>query len=287
MTEILQLNPNLTQAEKDVLFNKDTERAFTGEYDNFYDDGVFVCKNCSSPLFDSQAKFDAGCGWPAFDDTFLNAVKEETDEDGRRVEILCNTCGIHLGHVFTGEKLTGKDTRHCVNSLSIQYKKRYAAGISRLVVGCGCFWGVEHWFKKLPGVLQTTVGYAGGYTENPTYSDICYTDTGHQEVLEILYKKNTISLEKLLQYFFEIHDFEQADGQGNDTGTQYLSVIFFANEEEKAIAETLIQELSDKKYKVATTLKYLTKFWKAEEYHQDYYGKNGQLPYCHIWKKLF
>lgn len=113
-------NP-LTPEEEHVIVAKGTEAPFSGEYDDFYEDGTFICRRCNTPLFSAKAKFDAHCGWPAFDDTFPHAVKEITDADGRRTEILCNTCNAHLGHVFTGEKLTDKDTRHCVNSLSIKF----------------------------------------------------------------------------------------------------------------------------------------------------------------------
>lgn len=112
---------NLTSEEKRVIDNKGTEAPFSGEYDNFYKDGTFICRKCNSPLFSSKAKFDAGCGWPSFDENFPNAVKSLPDADGQRTEIECNNCGAHLGHVFKGEHLTNKDTRHCVNSLSIRF----------------------------------------------------------------------------------------------------------------------------------------------------------------------
>jgi peptide-methionine (R)-S-oxide reductase len=111
----------LTAEEENVIVHKGTERPFTGEYDDFYVPGTFVCRRCNSPLFSSKSKFDAGCGWPAFDENFPDAVKRVTDADGYRTEIECANCGGHLGHVFEGEKMTEKDTRHCVNSLSIKF----------------------------------------------------------------------------------------------------------------------------------------------------------------------
>lgn len=111
----------LTEEEKDVIEYKGTERPFTGEYDDFYKDGTFICRRCNSPLFSAKSKFDAGCGWPSFDENFPDAVKRVTDEDGHRTEIQCANCGGHLGHVFEGEELTEKNTRHCVNSLSIRF----------------------------------------------------------------------------------------------------------------------------------------------------------------------
>ena len=114
---------NLTDEEKRVIENKGTEAPFTGEYDDFYVPGTFICRRCNLPLFSSKAKFDAHCGWPAFDENFQDAVLQVDDSDGRRTEILCANCSAHLGHVFTGEMLTDKDTRHCVNSLSIKFVK--------------------------------------------------------------------------------------------------------------------------------------------------------------------
>lgn len=112
---------DLTPEEKKVIEDKGTETPFSGKYDNFYEDGTFICRRCNAPLFSSKAKFDAGCGWPAFDENFPNAVKRIPDPDGHRTEIECANCEAHLGHVFEGERLTDNDTRHCVNSLSIRF----------------------------------------------------------------------------------------------------------------------------------------------------------------------
>lgn len=111
----------LTREEAAVIEGKGTEYAFTGEYDAFYKEGTFVCRRCNNPLFESAAKFKSGCGWPSFDDHFSGAVKRVPDPDGSRTEIECAHCGGHLGHVFEGERFTAKDTRHCVNSLSIRF----------------------------------------------------------------------------------------------------------------------------------------------------------------------
>ena len=111
----------LTAEEERIIEEKGTEAAFTGEYDDFYEDGTFICRRCNAPLFSAKAKFDAECGWPAFDDNFPEAVRRVPDPDGQRTEIECANCGGHLGHVFTGEQMTEKDTRHCVNSLSIKF----------------------------------------------------------------------------------------------------------------------------------------------------------------------
>jgi peptide-methionine (R)-S-oxide reductase len=111
----------LTPEQERVIQYKATEPPFTGEYDNFYEDGTFICRRCNAPLFSSKSKFNAGCGWPSFDESFPNAIERIPDPDGIRTEIQCTRCGGHLGHEFLGEGLTNKNTRHCVNSLSIRF----------------------------------------------------------------------------------------------------------------------------------------------------------------------
>jgi len=117
----------LTPQEERIILHKGTEAPFSGEYEDFYQDGTFLCRRCNAPLFSAKTKFDAGCGWPSFDENYPDAVKRVPDADGRRTEIQCANCGAHLGHVFTGERMTAKNTRHCVNSLSIRFFPKDAA----------------------------------------------------------------------------------------------------------------------------------------------------------------
>ncbi len=285
-------NKNLTDFEKKVVFEKATERPFSGKYNSFYDDGVYKCKVCGNPLYKSTNKFNSHSGWPSFDDAIKGAVKEIPDKDGHRVEIVCAKCGAHLGHIFKGEKFTEKNTRHCVNSVSLDFTPEKKAIIPKKEATAyfagGCFWGVEYHFEKLKGVISATNGYMGGNTDEPSYKQVCYENTGHLEVVEIKYNPRVVSYETLVKLFFEIHDPTQANGQGPDIGEQYKSAIFYNTEEEKEIVSKLIKILKDKNYDIVTkVIKADTPFWEAEDYHQNYYEKHNKKPYCHAYVKRF
>jgi len=153
----------------------------------------------------------------------------------------------------------------------------------------GCFWGVEYYFEKLNGVQSAISGYMGGHLVNPTYKDICTGNTGHFEVVQVNYDSDIIEYEDLAKLFFEIHDPTQTNGQGPDIGTQYLSAIFYENENEKNINNKLINTLKNNGYSVVTQLisKNDTVFYEAEDYHQNYYFIHNKIPYCHTYKKKF
>lgn len=278
----------LTREEEEVILHKATEEPFTGALLHNKRPGTYVCRQCDSPLYRSEDKFESGCGWPSFDDEIPGAVKRVPDKDGRRTEIICARCGGHLGHVFAGEGFTSKNVRHCVNSLSMKFvPEQKSTKTSRAIFAGGCFWGVEYYFKKAKGVIQTTVGYIGGAAKNPSYEEVSSHKTGHAEALEVVFDPTLTTYEELARLFFEIHDPTQVDRQGPDVGNQYRSEIFYLDNEQKAIAEKLIQILKSKGYSVATRVTKAGTFWKAEDYHQDYYSRTKGTPYCHTRIRRF
>lgn len=271
-----------------VVSDKGTEKPFSGEYDDFGESGTYLCRQCGLPLFRSSTKFHSGCGWPSFDEEIDGAVASVRDADGMRTEIVCARCRAHLGHVFSGEGFTDKNTRHCVNSLSLDYVSDLTVkDTEEAIYAAGCFWGVEYYFQKLPGVLKTEVGYSGGSKKNPTYREVCSGTTGHYEAIRVVYDPSKVNYEALTKFFFEIHDPTQPDGQGPDRGQQYLSVVFYYNDEQKKIALNVMHELESLGYKIATKLLPVSPFWPAEQDHQDYYDKTGKQPYCHRYEKKF
>ena len=278
----------LTPEEEQVIVHKGTEAPYTGKYEKFSGNGTYVCKRCGTPLYRSTDKFDAHCGWPAFDDEIPGAVKRIPDADGMRTEIECAHCGAHLGHVFEGEGFTPKNERHCVNSISLDFVE--AASESHrdtAIFAGGCFWGVEYYMKKIKGVISTQVGYTGGKTDNPTYKQVCTGTTGHYEAIEVVFDPAQTTYEAVARMFFETHDPTQWNHQGPDWGEQYRSAVFYRTPAQKATTEKLISLLKEKGFKVVTEVLPAKTFWKAEDYHQDYYEHKGEAPYCHGYEKRF
>jgi methionine-S-sulfoxide reductase len=158
-----------------------------------------------------------------------------------------------------------------------------------VIVGAGCFWGVEYVFERVPGVLTTEVGYAGGLTDHPTYREVCSHTTGHAEVARVTFDPEVVTLEQLLEVFWAMHDPTQVNRQGPDVGDQYRSVIFAVTDEQRQVAEASkakAQERFDRP--ISTEIAGEAAFWPAEDYHQRYYDKNGHEPYCHAvpWRTL-
>jgi len=311
--EDIKMN-QLTPQEEHVIVHKGTEAPFSGEYNNFHGKGAYVCRRCGAALYRSDSKFDSGCGWPSFDDEIPGAVRRQPDADGMRTEILCAKCGAHLGHVFYGERLTPRNMRHCVNSISLKFVPDDACSVTNAaaapkarrpstpltrsapdptpktetaIFAGGCFWGVEYYFKRAKGVLSTQAGYVGGHVDNPTYKQVCSGETGHAEAVRVTYDPALTTYENMTKLFFEIHDPTQVNRQGPDIGAQYRSVVFCQNDQQKVTAEKLIVILKAKGYNVATQVAPADTFWPAEDYHQQYYEKNGHVPYCHVYKKRF
>lgn len=277
----------LTEQEKAVIENKGTERPYSGEYEDFWEPGTYLCKRCDAPLYKSVDKFNAQCGWPSFDDEIEGAVNRTTDADGSRTEITCKNCGAHLGHVFTGESFTDKNTRHCVNSISLVFvpDNNETPKTDSIYFGGGCFWCVEAVFGNIPGVIQTTCGYAGGSVKDPTYEQVCSGTTGHAEVVQIDYDPKIVNLNRLLELFFQSHDPTTPNRQGNDIGSQYRSMILYTDDQTRAVIETHVDQLKLKEtYKdpIVTEVVKLDKFYRAEEYHQKYFQKNPNNSYCRI-----
>jgi len=285
-SELKVLN-KLTDKESRVIINKGTERAYSGKYYKHKKDGTYICKQCDAPLYKSNSKFDSGCGWPSFDDEIPGAVKRVRDADGMRTEIVCANCGGHLGHVFMGEGFTDKNTRHCVNSISLKFEEKKPDGLLKAYFAGGCFWGVEYHFENLKGVTNVVSGFMGGDVKNPSYRDVVSGKSGHLEVVEITYDPSRVTYESLAKLFFEIHDPTQADGQGPDIGSQYLSAVFVSDKSERKTINKLIGILSSQGLKIATKIEDMKPFYKAENYHQDYYERKGSQPYCHAYVKRF
>ncbi len=286
---IEQLAKKLTPEEAKVILNQGTEPAFCGNLTDNKKEGVYICHLCDLPLFKSDAKFTSGTGWPSFFQPFDEQhVRTHTDTSYgmTRDEIVCARCGGHLGHVFTdGPKPTG--LRFCVNSVSLDFvedgqqlpEQPIANKVKTAYFAGGCFWGVEDRFAQLPGVIDAVSGYQGGNDDNPSYEDVCSGATGHAESVMLRYDPAQISYEELLAFFFKIHNPTQGNRQGPDVGTQYRSAIYPTDDEQMKIAKQFIKDQQREgkwaEKTITTEIKMAPKFYKAEDYHQDYHLKHG------------
>lgn len=261
---------------------KGTERANSSEMCSLFEPGIYSCVCCGTLLFDANEKFESGSGWPSFTQPIKEnaiAYHKDTSYGMVRVETTCNTCDSHLGHVFPdGPEPSG--LRYCMNALAL---KKTEQQNEKATFGGGCFWCTEALFQKLDGVESVESGYSGGQLANPTYREVCSGRTGHAEVIQVTYDPSKISFEDLVMVHMGTHNPTLLNQQGADKGTQYRSIILAHNENQKAIAQKVIEELNPHYEKdIVTEIKDFQVFYKAEDNHQNYYASNPDKPYCQM-----
>ncbi len=308
------LRARLTPLQYRVTQRDGTEPAFRNRFWKNKRPGVYVDVVSGEPLFASVHKYASGTGWPSFWRPLepANVVQRRDSRHGMvRVEVRSRLADSHLGHLFTdGPRPTGK--RYCINSAALRFVPLdllKAQGLGRYLrlfgksaaapareaasprparvtatLGGGCFWGVQQLMRKLPGVIETTVGYAGGKASTARYPWVKTGRTGHAEVVQVVFDPGRVSYEEVLRYFFRLHNPTTKNRQGNDVGTQYRSVIFYHDQAQRQAARRVKRQVSRSgkwKRPVVTSLERYVAFHKAEAYHQDYLQKKPNGYTCH------
>lgn len=303
-----ELKKKLTPEQYRCTQEDGTEKPFENAYWNHKEDGIYVDVVSGDALFSSLDKYDSGSGWPSFTKTISEGkVIAKTDNTFGmvRTEIRSKNANSHLGHVFDDGPKAAGGKRFCINSASLSFvpvekmkEKGHGKylflfakkeGWETAVLAGGCFWGMEELFRKQPGVLETQVGYAGGTLSVPTYEKVKTGSTGHAESIQVLFDPKKTSFENLLLFFFKVHDPTTLNKQGGDIGTQYRSAIFYANEQQKKVAEQVkarVDKSGAWKKPVVTEITASSEFWPAEDYHQKYLEKDPQGYTCHVIRDL-
>ncbi len=287
---IRELAADLTDEEARILLRQGTEAPFCGAFHDHKSEGVYLCRLCRLPLFNSSAKFDSGTGWPSFFEPYDPdhvAYREDATHGMRRVEIVCRRCGGHLGHVFPdGPPPSGQ--RYCLNSVSLTFHEdgselpdgAQPVATETAYFGAGCFWGVEDAFQRVDGVIDATSGYQGGHVDDPGYKQVCAGTTGHAETVRVTFDPSRVTYRDLLEMFFKIHDATQKNRQGPDVGTQYRSAIFTTSDAQLDAAKQYVAELSQSgryvNHPITTEIAPAPTFYEAEAYHQDYNERHGR-----------
>lgn len=287
---VAELAKKLTPEQYAITQASGTERPFCSGFLDNKKTGTYACVVCALPLFESGAKFDSGTGWPSFfqpvDEAHVSAIVDKS-HGMVRIETRCARCSAHLGHVFEdGPPPTG--LRYCMNGEALRFFEKGAelplearpVATQVAYFAGGCFWGVEDVFAQTPGVVDAESGYMGGRTDKPTYKQVCYEDTGHAEVVKVVFDPARVSFAQLLDVFFKNHDPTTLNRQGPDVGDQYRSAIFAATPEQKTEATRFVAELAkqsqyQKRPIVTQIVDPGITYFPAEDYHQDYHAKHG------------